>query len=388
MGYCEAFLFMTIIHDSSSHVQFSLHFFARHLKSLSGFVPILRLWFYFIFIIRHAILQEDLKDEYLAFEAEAKRGMLKLEHPVERGIVKNWDAMERLWSYTFSEQLGVDSSDHAVLITEPPLNPLKNKEKMTSMLFETFCIPAMYIKTQAVLALHAAGCTTGCAVDCGDGVTHMVPVYEGYTIDTAVQRLDLAGGDLTRFLSKLMRERSYTFDTSAEREIVRAIKEKLCYFSQDYFEDESNVAGILDLEKEYELPDGNIVTVGPERYRCPEALFQPYLIGMELPGLHACVNKAINSCERDVRKELYGNIVLSGGTTMIPGLAQRLQHEVCELVGKPAAADVRVLAPDNRQYSVWLGGSILTSLQNFESMWVTKEDYAEYGPNIVHSKFF
>lgn len=328
-------------------------------------------------------ISKNKKNCYIGDEAQNYRGLLSLSYPIERGIVTNWDDMEKIWQHVFDTELRVDSEVHPVLTTEPPLNPKSNKEMMTQVLFESFNVPAFYTAIQPVLAIYASGRGCGIVLDSGEGATHVLTIYEGYTIPHAIERLELAGRDLTIYLANLLRERGYSFSTAAELEIVRDIKENYCFCVRQDCCPELSISH-YGTDSSYTLPDGEVITVGNERYRCPEALFQPGLIGIQRDGVHELLYQSLMKNDIDTRRDLFCNVIVSGGSTMFPGFVSRLQKELEKLI--PPTQKVRVLDIPERLYSVWIGGSIIASLSTFQQMWISKEEYEENGPAVVHRK--
>ncbi|KAF0990053.1 hypothetical protein HZS_3734 [Henneguya salminicola] len=337
---------------------------------------------------RHKVVMIGVckKKHYVGDQAQNYRGMLSLRYPIEHGVITNWQDMEILWQHTFDE-LRVSAEEHPILTTEAPMNPKSNREKMTQIMFETFKVPSFYVSIQAVLSLYASGRTSGLVLDCGDGVTHTVPVYEGYSLPYSVHRLDFAGRELTEYLASLLTERGYSFVTSAEKEIVKDIKEKLCFVALNYSHEHLHYsAEFANSFTTYTLPDGQIIEIGDERFRCPEALFQPSLIGHEYKGLAEIAFNSILNCDIDIRRLLYSNMVLSGGSTMFPGFPERMNKDLQSLA--PSNARIKMSSPSERRFSVWIGGSVLASLSSFKDMWISKEEYDEFGSAIVHRKCF
>ena len=309
-------------------------------------------------------------DIFIGPDVEKNRGLLKIRYPLEHGIVTDWDDMEKIWQHVYEGQLKTLSEEHPVLLTEAPLNPRKNRDIAAQVLFEQFNIPALYTSIQAVLSLYASGRTTGLIMDAGDGVSHAVPVCQGFAIPSSIRRIDVAGRDVTEHLQLLLRKAGYVFHTSAEKETVRAMKEKLSYVADDPRREEkewTSAMGRMDNKMvDYTLPDGQKIKLGPERFRAPEILFDPELIGLEYPGIHQIINDAITRTDLDLRTELYGNIVLSGGATLTRGFGERLLHEVQRLA--PKEMKIKIFAPPERKYSTWIGGSILAGLSTFRKV--------------------
>eukprot|EP00009_Paramoeba_aestuarina_P014406 CAMPEP_0201535490 /NCGR_PEP_ID=MMETSP0161_2-20130828/59182_1 /ASSEMBLY_ACC=CAM_ASM_000251 /TAXON_ID=180227 /ORGANISM="Neoparamoeba aestuarina, Strain SoJaBio B1-5/56/2" /LENGTH=375 /DNA_ID=CAMNT_0047940709 /DNA_START=41 /DNA_END=1168 /DNA_ORIENTATION=+ len=322
------------------------------------------------------------KETYVGHEAQSKRGILNLTSVVEKGLVSDWDKMEKIWHHTFFNELCIAPEEHPMLMTEAVNASKEDREKMAQIMFETFLSPAFFTTNQAVLSLYASGRLTGIVVTSGQDITHTVPIYEGCTVRHAIQHSDVGGKELTHYLAKLSTERGYSYKTSSEMEIIKDVKEKLSYVALDFDEEMQRATNSSCMEKSYELPSAQVINVQNERFRCPEALFRPSFLGLEETGVHELCYQSVMKCDVNIRLSMYGNIVLAGGNTMFPGLSERLSKEVRHLA--PCSANVKVINPPERKYSSWIGGSILGSLSTFPLMWISKTDYDEYGPSWVN----
>jgi actin-related protein len=305
-----------------------------------------------------------------------------LVYPIERGVVTDWDAMEKIWSYCYNS-LNVSSQDYAAILVDVIPGPKANREKMASIMFETFHVTGVCIYLQSVLALYSIGRTSGVIVESGDGVTQSVPIVEGNVVPHAIHTTHVAGRDITDAFSKyLIKE----FDLPQDKythEDFRYAKEKLCLIAQDY---EKQMRVLDSMKQSFELPDGKVIQISTwERFVTAEALFKPSLIGKESDGVHVNTINAIRKCDDEVKRTLYGSIVTSGGTSMINDFGDRLQKEVQALA--PSTQSIKVTEPYERAVASWIGGSIVGSLTSFQEQAVKRSEYEEYGSNIVHRKF-
>ncbi|KAL7541622.1 hypothetical protein ACHAWF_006989, partial [Thalassiosira exigua] len=327
---------------------------------------------------------------FVGRKLDEHRGAFLLERPMERGRVVEggWDAMELLWEHLYApSNLNAKVDEHPVLLTEQPHNPTSHRDRLAEVFFETFRAPALFVAPPAVLGLYASGRTTGVVLDVGEGVTHCIPVYEGYALPHSVVRSDLAGIDVTQRLQLLMRKGGVNLATTAEADFCAKMKEEVCYVSHRPLgaEEGGGGGGGADASSKarYQLPDGQVVDLAPsERARAPEVLFDPSSIGSEERPVHDVLLDAVMRSDMDLRPSLLSNVVLAGGTTSAPGFGDRLLYEVRRRA--PERTRIRISAPPDRADGAWTGGSILASLATFKNMWVTRAEYEERGSAALH----
>lgn len=335
------------------------------------------------------LLTDEKIPRIIGQEALEKMGMSEVKAPIEKGQIKDWDDMEIIWHHMLYNELRIAPEDHNMILTDIPSNSPENREKMVQRMFEKLNIPGLYIAMTSVLAIYDAGRTSGMAVDSGEVITNFVPVYEGFAFPNAISKNETGGKVLTDYLILLITDKKYNINTAAKKLKINDIKEKYCRVSYD-FENEIREAGEGGtLEEKVKLPDGEELTIETERLKCPEALFRPNFLNLPEPnvkGLHDECCASIQQIDVEIRKDLYSNIILSGGNTMFEGLPERLTKEIQKLTPSAASNKVKVIALPERKYATWIGASILSSLSNFQCMWITRAEYKETGESIVHKK--
>uniref|UniRef100_A0A8C8JU57 Actin-related protein 2 n=1 Tax=Oncorhynchus tshawytscha TaxID=74940 RepID=A0A8C8JU57_ONCTS len=319
----------------------------------------------------------EIKDLMVGDEASECRSMLEVSYPMDNGIVRSWEDMLHLWDYTFGPgRLNISPPDCKVLLTEPPMNPTKNREKIAEVMFETYQFHGIYVAIQAVLTLYS-----------------VTIIPSGFSLPHLTRRLDIAGRDITRYLIKLLLLRGYVFNQSADFETVRMMKEELCYVGYNIEQEQRLATETTVLVESYILPDGRQVMVGGERFGAPEALFQPHLINVEGAGVAELLFNTIQAADIDLRSDFYKHIVLSGGTTMYPGLPSRLEREIKQLylervlqgdTEKLSKFKIRIEDPPRRKHMVFMGGAVLANImKDKESFWLSRAEYLEKGLRVL-----
>eukprot|EP00742_Colponemidia_sp_Colp-10_P000813 GILJ01000881.1.p1 GENE.GILJ01000881.1~~GILJ01000881.1.p1 ORF type:complete len:418 (-),score=42.93 GILJ01000881.1:101-1354(-) len=357
---------------------------------------------------------DDL-DFHIGMDALKNSKTHSINYPIRHGVIENWDDMERFWQRCIFKYLRCEPEEHYFLLTEPPLNSPENRELTAEIMFETFNVPGLYIAVQAVLALAASWTSrqvsdrtlTGTVIDSGDGVTHVIPVAEGYVIGSCIKHIPLAGRDITNFVMQLLRDRGENIPPEELLDVARKIKEMYGYVCPDIVKEYNKYDSDPTKFKTFTAvnPVSNqpySCDVGYERFLAPEIFFNPEIFSSDwtvpLPDV---VDSTVQTCPIDTRRGLYKNIVLSGGSTMFKDFGRRLQRDIKRLVDnrlkrseelsnkKSTPIDVNVISHPMQRFAVWYGGSMLASMNEFYAVCHTKAQYEEIGPQIArHNPVF
>ncbi|EAY22239.1 Actin family protein [Trichomonas vaginalis G3] len=325
------------------------------------------------------------KDIYVGSEVFEQSKNLNLKCPISDRVISNIDEIEVFWQHIFSKELNINTSEHPVLMTESPQNTKIMREKVTQIMMETFKVPAYYTAYPGVLSLYANGMASGCVIDAGETITQILPVYQCFGMTHITGKVEVGGRSLNAYLKKLLNDHDITLPQQNEREIVRDIKEQLCYVATDFNNEVHNVDHESD-SSIFTLPDGKQIVLGTQRFFCPELFFKPKSYGISSSSLTQSIFDVINKVDKDLRPLMYSNILLSGGSSMFPHFGERISNNLRGLL--PPETNVLVQSPANRKNSAWIGGSVLVSLATFSQMWITKEEYDEVGPEVVNLKCF
>lgn len=381
----------------------------------------------------------------------SRRDAMRVESPFHEGIVTDWDAAEALMEHSYKNCLSCEPTDHPLLMAEPSFNTSAAREKMTELAFEKFNVPAFFLCKNAVLTAFASGRGTALVLDVGGGMTSATAVHDGYVLNRPLKRSPLAGDMLNELLLKSAELRDpapairplYTlkrtpvgpgefklepqdfpgthasYHRHMQLQVMKDVKECLCRCSLAA----PTTSAPLDCSAwDYEMPDRSVVDYWWERLHLPELLLSPSLLRSNPPswlrqppsaaapgvpaaapetpaelagmvpegilGLPEMVSECIRACDTDMRRELWGSIIVSGGTSLLPGLTERLHSRLNELVPQ-MSMKVKLIAtsvPSERRFSTWIGGSILASLGSFQQLWMSKAEYEEQGASGIHRK--
>ncbi|MHA1412591.1 MAG: actin, cytoplasmic 2 [Promethearchaeota archaeon] len=315
-------------------------------------------------------------EEYYVGDEIQSIGLFKITYPIEKGRIIDWTSFEKILDYIFYN-LRVDPTLVNVLFAIHPLFPEGDLNKLFEVFLEQYQCNAFYPVLDSMLTLYSGGFQTGLVVEIGDSITRIVPIYESYKLDHAIRILDIGGRTLTRYMEKIMGEIGFSTESSIQRELVRVLKEKACFVSLDY---KADLKRSEQYAKTYSLPDGSTIVLSKERFQVPELLFNPTL-DLEEDPIQKAIIDVIEACDIDIRPKLLSNIFLSGGSSMYPNIKSRLYQELeFELARrKKKSMPIKIIAPRERVFSVWVGGSILAMIPEFANNWITREQYVQNG---------
>ncbi len=329
---------------------------------------------------------KEINAHYIGEDCGKFMGILKLRHPVKHGIFSSDQDILSIFNYIYSK-LGLGTEEieqHPLLVTEPLLNPYTNREKIANLLFDNLGVPALFFASQPILSLFSTSNTSGTVLESGEGVTQSCVVCEGFSLPNSYERYDYGGADVTEYLKILLKKKGYQFYNSTEFRLVNEIKENSCFcISNKKININDARKGLNKNPLNYYLPDGTTVSIGEERLLAPEILFDLDKIGKEYLGLTDIIMSSINKVDIELRQKAYQNILLSGGNTAIRGLLEKLTAEI-KNTHKNLVINLKTTSKP--EHCCWIGGNMISTLEIFKRMWVSKSEWSEKGSKIIHVK--
>lgn len=350
---------------------------------------------------------------------KAPKPRMQVQPMLKDTLVEDWDLFENVLQYTFGKHLRCDPAKHPILMSEPVTNTKQKREKLCEIMFEKFQTPGFFLCKNGVLSSFASNRTSGLVLDCGAAHTTAIPIHDGYVLHKAVAQTPLGGDFVVTKCRQLLEEQLnieiVPYYVVKSKEAVKPgeparftrrtdlnditdsykrfmIKDTLQDFATQVLQvsdtayNESEISVLPRIV--YEFPNGFNTDFGEERFRIPEALFNPAVLkgvqaNIMLDMVHL-ITSSINMCDAELRSSFYSNIMVVGGNSLLTGFVERLNYEFNHLNYKTKISAPTTVA--ERRFSTWIGGSILGSLGTFHQMWISKQEYEETGKFIIDKK--
>jgi actin len=314
---------------------------------------------------------------FIGKDAEDLNNHLDLIYPIKNGIFYDWDNLEKLLGFIFEKELKIDPRNHLIILTESHFNNKENREKLVELIFEKFNFPALCIENKAVLNCYSYGKSSGLNINISESGTYIVPVFEGFKLDPSKIKYDIGGQTLTEYMAQLLNEINPKFLNNSFKTTVEDIKHKVCFCcsSSEIFNEK--LKDHFNHPFDYELPDGCKITIKEPRFKCPEIIFQPsliYKIGDNLPL--SCWN-SIEKCDEDIRELLLENIILTGGSSKITNLKERLYYEMKACSPPDMKEKIKIGKNFSKENECWDTASILGQLSYYDKI-IYSTDYLVY----------
>lgn len=323
-----------------------------------------------IFPTRIGKKKDDLID-YYGEDIELSPSFEELIDPIENGTIKDFNSLCSVIRGIF-QSLNIDPEDSEVILTEPSLNSINNRENLFAYMFEELKIENLFIANQALLSLCSTGKLTGIVLESGAGVTQIVPIFDAHIFPYGINRIDFGGNDLSDYLNRLLFEtNNHFYKNKKYLKFLEQIKKEACYIEYNYKKK-------LDSVKPYQikLPDGNSINIKTERITVPEAIFKQKFLGKDRDGIDVFFLDSINKCKETDQKKLYENIIVSGGNTNFPGFEAKLEKKIKKKIGKNK--NVRFIEVEDKMNADWIGGrSFLAALKSDD--FISRFEYIENG---------